>query len=74
MIGNEAQSGITDDEIKDTLWNAYYDVEASLNSILGKLITGEGPIFKRSYMFSEEQNRRNAARERKGKHGPYSFA
>ena len=51
MIGSEAQSGITDDEIKDTLWNAYYDVEASLNSILGKLATREGHKLKRSYNF-----------------------
>ncbi|KAF7800114.1 hypothetical protein EIP86_011359 [Pleurotus ostreatoroseus] len=44
MIGSEAQSGITDDEIKDTLWNAYYDVEASLNSILVNKPLPELPV------------------------------
>jgi hypothetical protein len=34
-IGTVEQSGITDQEIQDTLYNFYYDIEQSLNKIFG---------------------------------------
>ena len=35
MMGDEAQSGITDDEIKDTLYHYYFDVQQSINWLYG---------------------------------------
>ena len=35
-IGTVEQSGLTDREIKDTLYNFYYDIEQSLNWIFGE--------------------------------------
>lgn len=34
-MGDEAQSGITDDEIKDTLYHYYFDVQQSINWLYG---------------------------------------
>ena len=36
MIGTEAQSGISDQDIKDTLWHYYYDVQQSVDYLLGQ--------------------------------------
>ena len=38
MMGDEEQSGITDSEIKDTLYHYYFDVQQSLNWLYGKSV------------------------------------
>lgn len=34
VLGPEDQSGVTDQEISDTVWNLYFDVEASVDALL----------------------------------------
>lgn len=36
MMGDEEQSGISDNDIKETLYHYYFDVQQSLNWLYGK--------------------------------------
>lgn len=44
MVGDEAQSGISDLDIKETLYHYYFDVQASLNWLYGEEIWSTGAI------------------------------
>ena len=65
IVGDESTSGLDDAIITDTLWQFYFDIDQSIAWLLGSsspLHTTPTPS-----PFSDEQERRAAARERKGK-------
>lgn len=65
IIGDEATSGLDDAIISDTLWQFYFDVDQSIAWLLG---SSSPPWTSLPLtLFSEEQERRAAARERKGR-------
>lgn len=64
VLGDEVTSGLDDAIIKDTLWQSYFDVEQSIVWLFGSSSSlREIPLS----FFIEEQERRAAAKERKGR-------
>lgn len=65
ILGSEERSGFTDSFIRETLYDCYFDVEKSVEWLSGMSCTR--PLGERLTLPKEEQERKNAARERKGK-------
>jgi len=66
VMGDEAMSGLDDGVIKDALWDYYFDVEKALSCLYGVLSSPTS--FRAAYAeASDEQERRIAAKERKGR-------
>ncbi len=64
ILGPEEQSGFTDSFIRETLWDCYFDFEKTVEWLSGMSCTR--PLAERLTLPEEEQERKNAARERKG--------
>lgn len=64
ILGSEEQSGFTDSFIRDTIWDCYFDIEKTVEWLSGMSCTL--PLAERLTLPKEEQERKNAARERKG--------
>lgn len=64
VVGDEATSGLGDAIIRDTLWQFYFDIEQSIAWLFGPLSPCHQALLSH---FPEEQERRAAARERKGR-------
>ena len=64
ILGTEEQSGFTDSFIRETLWDCYFDLEKTVEWLSGMSCTC--PLAERLTFPKEEQERKNAARERKG--------
>lgn len=67
-LGTEAQNGISDEKIKETLYNYWYDVQQTLDYLLGghSIV---GALVRILICPAEEQTRRRMALERKGELG-----
>lgn len=65
ILGSEERSGFTDSFIRETLYDCYFDVEKSVEWLSGMSCTL--PLGESLTLPKEEQERMNAARERKGK-------
>lgn len=65
-MGDEATSGLDDAIIKDALWEYYFDMEKVLSWLYGVLSSPAS--FSATYAeASDEQERRIAVKERKGR-------
>lgn len=64
VVGDEATSGLDDAIIRDTLWQFFFDIEQSTAWLFGSSSPCHPPPFS---SIPEEQERRAAARERKGR-------
>jgi HBS1 N-terminus len=64
VLGSEEESGLDDKIIQDSLWDLYFDVERTIEWLLG----GCNCVYLASLIniFPEEQRKRQAARDRKG--------
>lgn len=58
-VGPAEQSGFTDQEIKDTLYHFYFDIEQSLNWILG---TFNEPVVRNLHLIGTQRSRRGGMR------------
>jgi hypothetical protein len=66
MIGPEEQSGFTDSYIRDSLWDNNFDIEETMAMLAG-MSRSRLPSTSPDPASSEEvQERKNAARERRG--------
>lgn len=65
MIGPEEQSGFTDSYIRDSLWDCNFDIEETMEVLAGMSHT-RLPLAPALTLPEEVQERKNAARERKG--------
>ncbi|KAH9007162.1 hypothetical protein EDB86DRAFT_2793748 [Lactarius hatsudake] len=63
VFGSEDQSGFTDSFIRETLWDCYFDIDKTVEWLSGMSCTR--PLAERLTLPEEEQERKNAARERK---------
>jgi hypothetical protein len=64
-LGSAEQSGFTDDYIKETLYHYYFDVEQTINYILGEQFVRFLRV-QYSMCRVEQQVKRRTAEERKG--------
>lgn len=64
VVGDEATSGLDDAIIRDTLWQFYFNIEQSIAWLFGSSSPCHPALLSH---FPEEQERRTAARERKGR-------
>lgn len=65
VIGGEETTGLSDQSIKDALWEYYFDAEKTVEWALGEFTVAK-KCFILSNATTEEQQRRQLARERKG--------
>lgn len=65
-VGSEAESGMTDKDIKDALYHYYFDIQQSLNWLLGMKFNNTYGMITSSNPIPEEQARKHAAQERRG--------
>ena len=63
-IGSPEQSGFSDQEVKDALYYYQYDVDKSVDYLIG--MPYHFPTQGCSNLLSEEQDRKRAAQERRG--------
>ena len=64
VIGNPKKSGIADKEIDDAAWEYYFDLDQTMDYILGLL--SPYLILGRLTFSTDVQAKRNAAKERQG--------
>lgn len=67
VIGSVDECGISDTDIKNALWNNYFAIEETVQWALGIFPRLFRIEFHPNVCVAEEQERRNAAKERKGK-------
>lgn len=65
IIGDDGASGISDAEIKDVLWETFFDIEQTTEWALGP--SSLSSIYRRAHACAtDEIERRRVAKERKG--------
>ena len=62
----DSATPITDRDIKDALWNYFFDVESSIAYLLGELYAVEAARDQVLTQLAEEQHKKEAARGRAG--------
>lgn len=67
-LGDERQSALTDQEIKDSLYEFYFDVEQAIADLLGAFIPDY--IIRQTHGLPEKQERKFIHRERQGERLP----
>jgi hypothetical protein len=68
-VGTQSVSGISDTEIRDAVWEFYFDVQEAVSYLLGGIFRRVNKRFLYlSLSFQDEQTKKRAANAKKGKH------